>query len=180
MKKALVLAAIAMASVTANAQDVMKDGWYAQSGLVATQSNTGDQSLTGTGISFTMGKKVDSQFSIEGQFLSQIGYTDYTADFGGGDVETIGINVSGIGIFGKYTFPASGFDPYIRVGVMKSTAKARFEGLTSSADETGFAIGAGIDIPLTKQYYLNIDATRYHTNNSETVNGLKGGIGFRF
>ena len=82
-----------------------------------------------------------------------------------------------LGVFGKAQVPVTdAFKLYGRVGVARTSLK--FNGASDSS--TGLAWGAGASYDLSKTTYLNVDYTRYLDKDSQKLDGITAGIGFRF
>ncbi|MCB2015918.1 MAG: porin family protein [Hydrogenophaga sp.] len=82
-----------------------------------------------------------------------------------------------IGVFGKAQAPLTdALKLYGRVGVVRSSLKVN----GSKDNTTDLAYGAGMTYDLSKTTYLNVDYTRYLDKNSQKLDGVSAGIGFRF
>ena len=75
----------------------------------------------------------------------------------------------------QYHFDLGGFKPYVGAGVnftQFSNVKLP-AGLTADKTSTGFAIQAGVDIPLTKTMSLNIDVKKVQIGTEIKAGGAK-------
>lgn len=83
----------------------------------------------------------------------------------------------------QYHFDAPGFKPYVGVGVNYTRfSSVNFDpvataGLNPSVDKNSFgaALQVGVDIPLTKNLYLNFDVKKVYIKTDVYASGVKAG-----
>lgn len=78
----------------------------------------------------------------------------------------------------QYHFPASGFKPYVGAG-LNYTRFSSVHLLGGAADikrnSVGLALQAGVDIPLSKTLYLNVDVKKVFINTKVSAGGAELG-----
>ena len=80
-------------------------------------------------------------------------------------------------LLAQYHFPMNGFKPYVGAGVnyTRFSSKNLAPGVGMDKDSWGPAVQVGVDIPLSKGLYLNLDVKKVLLRTDVTLNGSKIG-----
>ena len=148
MKKIAVLAAL-LATAAASPALAQETGVYANAGY--THFDADDVTLGG--VTGRLGYRFHPNFAVEGE--ATIGVKD--DEVGPATVELD----NAIGVFGVGILPISQtVDVFGRVGYGQIEASGSVPGLSASADDDGFAYGAGAQVMLTPKFGLRGEYTR--------------------
>jgi outer membrane immunogenic protein len=149
MKVLTGLAALAAAVGLAVPAQAQETGVYGTAGY--THYDADDVSLGG--VTGRLGYRFHPNFAVEGE--ASIGVNDDT--IGGATVELD----HAVGVFGVGVVPVTpDFEVFGRVGYGQVKASASVPGVSVSADDDGFAFGAGAQYMLTPKFGLRGDYTR--------------------
>jgi OmpA-OmpF porin, OOP family len=186
-------AALALASTAGTAQAKDNDAWYAGVDLGAARLNidcagTTSCDKTGTTSRLTLGKRINSSFSVEGSYIDLRGVKASISDplFGSatGKFKSTGFELAGL----VHTPQTNGFSGYAKLGVasMKSTGTVSVPGFgsdSSSERKTTPVAGLGVNYQLSPQLALTVgyDWRRLSLDGEkETAHGLTAGARFSF
>ena len=77
-------------------------------------------------------------------------------------------------LMAQYHFPMNGFKPYVGAGInyTRFSSVDLAPGVTMDKDSWGGALQVGVDIPLTKGVYLNLDLKKVMLRTDVAVSGL--------
>ena len=80
-------------------------------------------------------------------------------------------------LLAQYHFPMNGFKPYVGAGInyTRFSSVNLTPGITMDKDSWGGALQVGVDIPLTKGVYLNLDMKKVMLRTDVMRNGEKIG-----
>lgn len=156
-----------------------ESGYYAERGYSSLHSTSGD------GLSYSpsvmrgiMGKKINSNFSVEG-FLG-FGLASGSTDMTGGSASLKVDNAYGLYLKPNYQVNAD-VNVYTRIGFAKfnSTLTAT-NGLSEVESLDGPSFGAGLSYKLDPRFSLNMDIMSYGNRDGSYVDGLTFGVGYKF
>ena len=80
-------------------------------------------------------------------------------------------------LLAQYHFPMNGFKPYVGAGInyTRFSSVDLLPGVTMDKDSWGGALQVGVDIPLTKGVYLNLDLKKVMLRTDVKLAGAKIG-----
>ena len=181
MKKQLIAAAIlsTLLSGAAFAQQTTEGPWMVRTRAVHLESDNGDS----TGLGLSMNNKWIPEVDVSYFFSPNVA------------VELIltvpqkqTLTSSAIGKVGtfkhlpptllaQYHFPMNGFKPYVGVGInyTRFSSVDLLPGVTMDKDSWGGALQVGVDIPLSKGVYLNLDLKKVMLGTDVKLGGAKIG-----
>ena len=169
--KMLAAAALLAVAPVANAE-----GFYADAGYSFLSLNDDGLDVDVGAITAHAGYEFNPYFAVEGE-----------AGFGVDDdnVSALGVNVkaeleSMFGLYARGQYPVTpDLNVFGRVGVVQADVKASALGFSESADDTGFAFGAGGEYTFANNVYLRGEYTRHEIDDLDAdVFGLS--VGYKF
>ena len=182
MKKQLIAAAIlsTLLSGAAFAQQATEGPWMVRARAVHLQSDNGDS----TGLGLSMNNKwipeVDVSYFFSPNVAVELVLTvpqkhTLTSSALGADVGTF--KHLPPTLLAQYHFPMNGFKPYVGAGInyTRFSSVSLLPGVTMDKDSWGGALQVGVDIPLTKGVYLNLDLKKVMIRTDVKVAGNKIG-----
>ena len=133
-----------------------------------------------TAIRGIFGYEINPNLAIEG--LAAFGLSDDKIKVGGYTIP--GANFKVDNVFGIYAKPKFKFTPelegFVRAGFAQSKGTASLNGQSSSASESGFSYGLGVNYALNKTTSLNVDYMSYLDKNESKATGFTFGVGYKF
>lgn len=182
MKKQLIAAAIlsTLLSGAAYAQQTTEGPWMVRARAVHLESDNGDS----TGLGLSMNNKwipeVDVSYFFSPNVAVELVLTvpqkhTLTSSALGADVGTF--KHLPPTLLAQYHFPMNGFKPYVGAGVnyTRFSSVSLLPGVSMDKDSWGGALQVGVDIPLTKGVYLNLDLKKVMIRTDVMLAGNKIG-----
>ena len=182
MKKQLIAAAIlsTLLSGAAFAQQTTEGPWMVRARAVHLESANGDS----TGLGLSMNNKwipeVDVSYFFSPNLALELVLTvpqtqTLTSSALNADVGTF--KHLPPTLMAQYHFPMNGFKPYVGAGInyTRFSSVNLLPGVTMDKDSWGGALQVGVDIPLTKGVYLNLDLKKVMIRTDVKLAGNKIG-----
>lgn len=182
MKKQLIAAAIlsTLLSGAAFAQQTTEGPWMVRARAVHLDSDNGDS----TGLGLSMNNKwipeVDVSYFFNPNMALELVLTVPQKQ----TLTSSALNAK-VGTFkhlpptllAQYHFPMNGFKPYVGAGInyTRFSSVDLLPGVTMDKDSWGGALQVGVDIPLTKGVYLNLDLKKVMIRTDVKIAGNKIG-----
>ncbi len=183
MKKQLIAAAIlsTLLSGAAFAQQTTEGSWMVRARAVHLESDNGDS----TGLGLSMNNKWMPELDVSYFFNPNVAVELVLTVPQKQTLHSSALNAD-LGTFkhlpptllAQYHFPMNGFKPYVGAGVNYT----RFSGVnlvggavTLEKNSWGPALQVGVDIPLSKSLYLNLDLKKVYIRTDVALNGAKIG-----
>ena len=192
MKKQLIAAAIlsTLLSGAAFAQQTTEGPWMVRARAVHLQSdNGGSTNVGGSDIGISMNNKWIPEVDISYFFSPNVAVELILTVPQKQTLRSSLLNAD-IGTFkhlpptllAQYHFPMNGFKPYVGAGINYTRFSSKnlpfIPGVGQPGiekDSWGGALQVGVDIPLTKGMYLNLDVKKVMLRTDVTLNGAKIG-----
>lgn len=178
MKKFAITAAIALASVAAQAQIYGEVGYTAITAKNATDGEVGKASPSA--LRGFLGYELNPNLAVEG--MAAFGMSDATVKFNGvaGD-EKLEID-NAVGLYLKPKLKLNDdVEIFGRVGF--ASVKYTLSGPSFASEtyrDSGFSYGAGLSYAINPSTSLNADYMQYFSKDGIKVNGFTVGVGFKF
>ena len=178
MIKLAIASALTLAAFSASAQ------MYGEVGVSAV---TYEESFQGNKLKSSpvairgiFGYEINPNFAVEG--LVAFGMSDDDVKLNGNTVARSNFKVDNV--FGIYAKPKVKLTPelegFVRAGFAQSKGTASLNGQSSSASESGFSYGLGLNYALNKTTSLNVDYMSYLDKNESKATGFTFGVGYKF
>jgi opacity protein-like surface antigen len=176
MKKFWFGGVLSLCAFTAVAQE---NGYYAERGFTAVHSALMDgASYSPSVMRGILGKKINSNFSIEG-FLG-FGLASGNFDAQGALTSLKVDNAYGVYIKPNYQLNAD-INVYTRIGISRfNSTLTSSAGLPEVESIDGPSYGAGVSYKLDPRFSVNMDIMSYGGRGKAYVDGLTVGVGFKF
>ena len=187
MKKQLIAAAIlsTLMSGAAFAQQTTEGPWMVRARAVHLQSdNGGSTNVKGTDLGLSMNNKWIPEVDISYFFSPNVAVELILTVPQKQTLRSSLLNAD-IGTFkhlpptllAQYHVPMNGFKPYVGAGInyTRFSSVNLTPGITMDKDSWGGALQVGVDIPLTKGVYLNLDLKKVMLRTDVMRNGEKIG-----
>lgn len=179
MKKTLLAAALcAMVSASAFAQSATEGPWLVRARAVYLQSSNGDSTPLSLSINDKWLPEIDISYFFTPQIAAELVLTVPQK-------QTLSAGSAEIGSFKhlpptltlQYHFLAAGFKPYVGAGLNYTRVSAVNlpAGVDVDRNSFGPALQAGVDIPLSKNMYLNFDVKKVYIRTDVSASGAKLG-----
>ena len=182
MKKQLIAAAIlsTLLSGAAFAQQTTEGPWMVRARAVHLNSDNGDT----TGLGLSMNNKWIPEVDVSYFFNPNLAL-ELVLTVPQKHTLTSSVLNAKVGTFkhlpptllAQYHFPMNGFKPYVGAGInyTRFSSVDLLPGVTMDKDSWGPALQVGVDIPLTKGVYLNLDLKKVMIRSDVKVAGAKIG-----
>lgn len=182
MKKQRIAAAIlfTLLSGAALAQPVAEGPWLVRARAVHLDSANGDS----TGLGLSMNNKWIPEVDVS-YFFSPNLAVELILTVPQKQTLTSSVLNAKVGTFkhlpptllAQYHFPMNGFKPYVGAGInyTRFSSVDLLPGVTMDKDSWGGALQVGVDIPLTKGVYLNLDLKKVMLRTDVKLAGAKIG-----
>ena len=182
MKKQRIAAAIlfTLLSGAALAQPVAEGPWLVRARAVHLDSANGDS----TGLGLSMNNKWIPEVDVS-YFFSPNLAVELILTVPQKQTLTSSVLNAKVGTFkhlpptllAQYHFPMNGFKPYVGAGInyTRFNSVNLLPGVTMDKDSWGPALQVGVDIPLTKGLYLNLDLKKVMIRTDVKLAGAKVG-----
>lgn len=184
MKKYLVLGALGLAMVGAQAQSAGPGQMYGELGYTAaklTDSDSGDNSKTSpNALRGILGVEINPYLAAEG--MLSLGMGSASIKLNGQTVPGVKAkidNMFGIYIKPKYAVNES-LEVFGRLGFARAKMKYSGGGITESGSDSSLSYGAGLGVALSKTITLNADYMQYVKKDGAKLNGFTFGVGYKF
>ena len=182
MKKQLIAAAIlsTLLSGAAFAQQTTEGPWMVRARAVHLDSANGDS----TGLGLSMNNKWIPEVDVSYFFSPNVALELVLTVPQKQTLTSSALNAK-VGTFkhlpptllAQYHFPMNGFKPYVGAGInyTRFSSVDLLPGVTMDKDSWGGALQVGVDIPLSKSLYLNLDLKKVMIRTDVKVAGNKIG-----
>lgn len=182
MKKQLIAAAIlsTLLSGAAFAQQTTEGPWMVRARAVHLDSDNGDS----TGLGLSMNNKWIPEVDVSYFFSPNLAVELILTVPQKQTLTSSALNAR-VGTFkhlpptllAQYHFPMNGFKPYVGAGInyTRFSSVDLLPGVTMDKDSWGGALQVGVDIPLSKSLYLNLDLKKVMIRTDVKVSGNKIG-----
>ena len=182
MKKQLIAAAIlsTLLSGAAFAQQTTEGPWMVRARAVHLDSDNGDS----TGLGLAMNNKWMPELDVSYFFSPNVALELVLTVPQKQTLTSSALNAK-VGTFkhlpptllAQYHFPMNGFKPYVGAGInyTRFSSVDLLPGVTMDKDSWGGALQVGVDIPLTKGVYLNLDLKKVMIRTDVKIAGAKIG-----
>ena len=182
MKKQLIAAAIlsTLLSGAAFAQQTTEGPWMVRARAVHLESDNGDN----TGLGLSMNNKWIPEVDVSYFFSPNVAVELILTVPQKQTLTSSALNAK-VGTFkhlpptllAQYHFPMNGFKPYVGAGInyTRFSSVDLLPGVTMDKDSWGGALQVGVDIPLTKGVYLNLDLKKVMLRTDVKLAGAKIG-----
>jgi len=182
MKKQLIAAAIlsTLLSGAAFAQQTTEGPWMVRARAVHLESDNGDS----TGLGLSMNNKWIPEVDVSYFFSPNVAVELILTVPQKQTLTSSALNAK-VGTFkhlpptllAQYHFPMNGFKPYVGAGInyTRFSSVDLLPGVTMDKDSWGGALQVGVDIPLTKGVYLNLDLKKVMLRTDVKLAGAKIG-----
>lgn len=182
MKKQLIAAAIlsTLLSGAAFAQQTTEGPWMVRARAVHLESDNGDS----TGLGLSMNNKWIPEVDVSYFFSPNVAVELILTVPQKQTLTSSALNAK-VGTFkhlpptllAQYHFPMNGFKPYVGAGInyTRFSSVDLLPGVTMDKDSWGGALQVGVDIPLTKGVYLNLDLKKVMLRTDVKLAGNKIG-----
>ena len=182
MKKQLIAAAIlsTLLSGAAFAQQTTEGPWMVRARAVHLESDNGDS----TGLGLSMNNKWIPEVDVSYFFSPNVAVELILTVPQKQTLTSSALNAK-VGTFkhlpptllAQYHFPMNGFKPYVGAGInyTRFSSVDLIPGVTMDKDSWGGALQVGVDIPLTKGVYLNLDLKKVMLRTDVKLAGAKIG-----
>lgn len=182
MKKHLIAAAIlsTLVSGAAFAQQTTEGPWMVRARAVHLDSDNGDS----TGLGLSMNNKWIPEVDVSYFFSPNVAVELILTVPQKQTLTSSALNAK-VGTFkhlpptllAQYHFPMNGFKPYVGAGVnyTRFSSVDLLPGVSMDKDSWGGALQVGVDIPLTKGMYLNLDLKKVMIRTDVKLAGAKIG-----
>ena len=180
MKKQLIAAAIlsTLLSGAAFAQQTTEGPWMVRARAVHLESDNGDS----TGLGLSMNNKWIPEVDVSYFFSPNVAVELILTVPQKQTLTSSALNAK-VGTFkhlpptllAQYHFPMNGFKPYVGAGInyTRFSSVDLLPGVTMDKDSWGGALQVGVDIPLTKGVYLNLDLKKVMLRTDVKLAGAK-------
>lgn len=185
MKKKQVIAAVAMAAatlLTGNAFAQAKEGpWMVRVRAVNLDSANDDSTGLGLSINNKTIPELDISYFINKNVAVELVLTvpqehTLSSSVVGGSIGTLDHLPPTLLV--QYHFDAAGFKPYVGAGINYtrfSSVNLTVPGADIDRNSFGAALQVGVDIPLSRNMYLNFDVKKVYIGTDVSLNGNKIG-----
>ena len=182
MKKQLIAAAIlsTLLSGAAFAQQTTEGPWMVRARAVHLESDNGDS----TGLGLSMNNKWIPEVDVSYFFSPNVAVELILTVPQKQTLTSSALNAK-VGTFkhlpptllAQYHFPMNGFKPYVGAGInyTRFSSVDLLPGVTMDKESWGGALQVGVDIPLTKGVYLNLDLKKVMLRTDVKLAGAKIG-----
>ena len=182
MKKQLIAAAIlsTLLSGATFAQQTTEGQWMVRARAVHLESDNGDS----TGLGLSMNNKWIPEVDVSYFFSPNVAVELILTVPQKQTLTSSALNAK-VGTFkhlpptllAQYHFPMNGFKPYVGAGInyTRFSSVDLLPGVTMDKDSWGGALQVGVDIPLTKGVYLNLDLKKVMLRTDVKLAGAKIG-----
>ena len=182
MKKQLIAAAIlsTLLSGAAFAQQTTEGPWMVRARAVHLESDNGDSTGLGLSINNKWIPEVDVSYFFSPNVAVELILTVPQKQ----TLTSSALNAK-VGTFkhlpptllAQYHFPMNGFKPYVGAGInyTRFSSVDLLPGVTMDKESWGGALQVGVDIPLTKGVYLNLDLKKVMLRTDVKLAGAKIG-----
>ena len=182
MKKQLIAAAIlsTLLSGAAFAQQTTEGPWMVRARAVHLESDNGDS----TGLGLSMNNKWIPEVDVSYFFSPNVAVELILTVPQKQTLTSSALNAK-VGTFkhlpptllAQYHFPMNGFKPYVGAGInyTRFSSVDLLPGVTMDKESWGGALQVGVDIPLTKGVYLNLDLKKVMLRTDVKLAGNKIG-----
>lgn len=179
MKKIAIAAAIALASLGAQAQMYGEVGYTVttfKGDLDGDSVKSSPSALRGI-----VGFELNPNLAVEG--MAALGLGDAKVKFNGATIPGLKLGVTNA--VGLYLKPKTKLNEQVelfgRVGYASLKAKVKVDGVGSeSTEDNSFSFGAGMSYAINPSTSLNADYMQYLSKDGSKVNGFTFGVGFKF
>jgi outer membrane protein len=176
MKKTLLAVAMtAMLCATASAQTTAPGPWLVRLRAVNLDSVNGDS----TGLALSINNKVLPELDISYFFTPNIAAElvltvpqKQTLSAGGTEIGSFKHLPPSLTL--QYHFPMNGFKPYVGAGInyTRISAVSLPAGVDVDRNSFGPVLQVGVDIPVGKNLYLNLDVKKAYIRTEVSANGV--------
>jgi opacity protein-like surface antigen len=179
MKKFAIASAIAVAAISAQAQQT-----YAEIGYTAVSyeeqvagytAKSSPKALRGI-----FGYELNENLAIEG--LLGFGMSDGNVKVSGQTIPGAKLKVDNL--FGIYVTPktklAENLEGFVRAGFARAKGTVSLDGESSSDSTSGFSYGLGVRYAIDKKTFVNVDYMSYFNKSDAQATGFTVGLGIKF
>ncbi|SDO79285.1 outer membrane protein [Rhodoferax sp. OV413] len=179
MKKSLLAAALCvLVSASAYAQSTAEGPWLVRARAVHLDSANGDTTPLALSINNKWLPELDISYFFTPQIAAELVLTvpqKQTLSAGGTPIGSFKHLPPTLTV--QYHFQANGFKPYVGAGLNYTRISAANLPAGVSVDRNSFgpALQAGVDIPLAKNLYFNLDVKKVYIRTDVAAGGAKLG-----
>nr|WP_315236312.1 OmpW family outer membrane protein [uncultured Albidiferax sp.] len=179
MKKSLLAAALCvLVSASAYAQSTVEGPWLVRARAVHLDSANGDTTPLALSINNKWLPELDISYFFTPQIAAELVLTvpqKQTLSAGGTPIGSFKHLPPTLTV--QYHFQANGFKPYVGAGLNYTRISAVNLPAGVSVDRNSFgpALQAGVDIPLAKNLYFNLDVKKVYIRTDVAAGGSKLG-----
>nr|WP_315429120.1 OmpW family outer membrane protein [uncultured Albidiferax sp.] len=179
MKKSLLAAALCvLVSASAYAQSTTEGPWLVRARAVHLDSANGDTTPLALSINNKWMPELDISYFFTPQIAAELVLTvpqKQTLSAGGTPIGSFKHLPPTLTV--QYHFQANGFKPYVGAGLnyTRISSVNLPAGVTVDRNSFGPALQAGVDIPLAKNLYFNLDVKKVYIRTDVAAGGSKLG-----